>query len=207
VGYKNLIKTRLISKRGRKCESCNLSEWKQQPIPLEVHHILPNNEHESNLQLLCPNCHSLTPNYRGRGIQTVRTKTDKEITDAVSKAKSLRGVLIILNLVAKGGNYEVLRKRLLKLDLLDKFRIVKPTKLCLYCAVEIDGKKKFCSSRCAASFHQNSCRSKRRTKIQWPPYEVVKKMTEEHSFLWAERQLGVTDNAIRKFLRKHEMAP
>jgi len=47
------------------------------------------------------------------------------------------------------------------------------------------------------------------TTIQWPPYEVVKKMTQEHSFLWAERQLGVTDNAIRKFILKHEqfMAP
>lgn len=33
-------------------------------MPLEVHHIDGNctNNKEENLQLLCPNCHSLTPN-------------------------------------------------------------------------------------------------------------------------------------------------
>ena len=42
-------------------------------VPLEVHHIDGNykNNDESNLQLLCPNCHALTETYRslnnGRG--------------------------------------------------------------------------------------------------------------------------------------------
>lgn len=38
------------------------------PISLEVHHKdgdKENNESE-NLELLCPNCHSYTENYRGR---------------------------------------------------------------------------------------------------------------------------------------------
>ena len=50
------------------CEVCGLSEWMGQPIPLEIHHINGNNTDNrlENLQLLCPNCHSLTSNYRGR---------------------------------------------------------------------------------------------------------------------------------------------
>ena len=37
-------------------------------IPLELHHIDGNNKDNSlsNLQLLCPNCHALTNNYRNR---------------------------------------------------------------------------------------------------------------------------------------------
>ncbi|WP_083937631.1 HNH endonuclease [Hymenobacter aerophilus] len=45
-----------------------LSEWVGEPIPLELHHINGiNNDHRlENLQLLCPNCHALTDNYRGK---------------------------------------------------------------------------------------------------------------------------------------------
>lgn len=38
------------------------------PIPLELHHINGiNNDHRlENLQMLCPNCHAFTDNYRGK---------------------------------------------------------------------------------------------------------------------------------------------
>ena len=51
-----------------KCESCALVEWLGEPIPLELHHANGiNNDHRlTNLQLLCPNCHALTDNYRGK---------------------------------------------------------------------------------------------------------------------------------------------
>jgi len=41
------------------------------PIPLELHHIDGNQTNVSldNLQLLCPNCHTLTDNYRGKGVK------------------------------------------------------------------------------------------------------------------------------------------
>ena len=52
----------------RKCELCGLKEWQNQEIPLEVHHIDGNtfNNTLENIQLLCPNCHSLTENFRGK---------------------------------------------------------------------------------------------------------------------------------------------
>lgn len=64
------LKRRLI-KEGLKlhfCEICGLSEWRNVPIPLELHHINGNNKDHrlDNLQLLCPNCHALTECYRGR---------------------------------------------------------------------------------------------------------------------------------------------
>ena len=50
------------------CEHCGLSEWLGQSIPLEIHHIngINTDNRLENLILLCPNCHALTDNYRGR---------------------------------------------------------------------------------------------------------------------------------------------
>lgn len=47
------------------CEICGLNEWMNKKIPLELHHIDGDryNNDLSNLQILCPNCHSLTPNH------------------------------------------------------------------------------------------------------------------------------------------------
>lgn len=66
------LKDRLI-KEGylrRVCNSCSLTEWLQGLIPLELDHIDGNhsNNELSNLRLLCPNCHALTPTYRGKNM-------------------------------------------------------------------------------------------------------------------------------------------
>jgi hypothetical protein len=58
--------------RPHRCEGCGLCEWDGRPIPLELDHVdgdRTNNRLE-NLRLLCPNCHALTPTYRGRNIGT-----------------------------------------------------------------------------------------------------------------------------------------
>jgi hypothetical protein len=48
-----------------KCEKCGLNEWLGQKIPLELHHKDGNrfNNDITNLEINCPNCHSLTPNH------------------------------------------------------------------------------------------------------------------------------------------------
>ena len=67
------LKIRLIKAgiKEEKCERCGNTEWLDSTIPLELHHIDGNhkNNNLSNLQLLYPNCHALTDNYRGRGIK------------------------------------------------------------------------------------------------------------------------------------------
>ena len=57
-----------------KCLRCGLVDWQGFPIPLELDHVdgdRTNNE-LLNLRLLCPNCHALTPTYRGRNIKAKR---------------------------------------------------------------------------------------------------------------------------------------
>lgn len=68
VRTNSIIRLRLIRERGHVCWQCDLSEWMGQPIPLELDHIDVNNKNneESNLRILCSNCHALTPTYRNR---------------------------------------------------------------------------------------------------------------------------------------------
>jgi DNA-binding CsgD family transcriptional regulator len=64
------LKKRLI-KAGLKenhCELCGINEWQGRPLNVALHHINGDgmDNRLENLQLLCPNCHSQTPNYGGR---------------------------------------------------------------------------------------------------------------------------------------------
>lgn len=68
VRERQTLKKWLIYKHGYQCFSCKLSEWMEKPIPLELDHADGNagNNLPSNLQLLCPNCHALTPTWKNR---------------------------------------------------------------------------------------------------------------------------------------------
>lgn len=98
----------IIHIRGHKCEKCQREIWEEQPIPLEVHHKDGdhlNNELE-NLELLCPNCHALTENWRGKNINSKKDIINEEqFVEALKLNKSVRQALISLGLTGAGGNY------------------------------------------------------------------------------------------------------
>lgn len=65
---KTAIKKRLLIKRGHKCEGCMNTHWLGKPITIELEHTDGDNRNnaESNLKLLCPNCHSQTPTWKNK---------------------------------------------------------------------------------------------------------------------------------------------
>jgi hypothetical protein len=94
--------------RGHKCENCGLEEWRGKKIPLEVHHIDGDelNSNLSNLQILCPNCHALTDNYKGKNINSgLMIVSDEDLVKALNKYPNIRQALMSVGLTGKGGNY------------------------------------------------------------------------------------------------------
>ena len=90
----------------RECAGCKCAEWKGSVVPLELDHIDGDhgNNAKENLQLICPNCHALTPHYRvkkpgsksaidlhggaPKGDPRRDKSLDKELRKAASKEKN-----------------------------------------------------------------------------------------------------------------------
>lgn len=100
----------LTNLRGHKCEKCLNEFWNDVKIPLEIHHKDGNNLNNEldNLQLLCPNCHAQTENWRGKNTQNKIKRieiSDDDFAEALKNNSSIRQALISLGLSPKGGNY------------------------------------------------------------------------------------------------------
>ena len=67
------LKERLFDEgiKKRECEECGQGEiWKNKKLTLELDHINGKSDDHRllNLRILCPNCHSQTPTFRGRKV-------------------------------------------------------------------------------------------------------------------------------------------
>lgn len=98
----------LTALRGHVCEECGNTEWNNQQIPLEIHHKDGNHLNNSleNLILLCPNCHALTENYKGKNLGNKIKYTDEEFVNYLKESKNIRQALLKMGLTASGGNYQ-----------------------------------------------------------------------------------------------------
>ena len=59
---------RVFEEQAHKCNRCGIDSWLGEKLSLELEHKDGNNKNNArnNLEALCPNCHSLTPTWRGR---------------------------------------------------------------------------------------------------------------------------------------------
>ena len=78
TGIKNFVRKYLLEKTNYKCELCDWGEKNSYSgnIPVEIHHKDGNYKNNTleNLQVLCPNCHSLTDTYKGLNQDSVRNR-------------------------------------------------------------------------------------------------------------------------------------
>ena len=70
------VKRYLLEKHNNSCQECGWNKVNKHTgnVPLQIHHIDGDctNNSEDNLQLLCPNCHSLTENFGSRNKNSKR---------------------------------------------------------------------------------------------------------------------------------------
>lgn len=68
------IKKMVIHLRGRSCEICGLTEWREEPVPLILDHADGNsgNWKLENLRLVCGNCDMQLPTYKAKNLGSGR---------------------------------------------------------------------------------------------------------------------------------------
>jgi hypothetical protein len=71
------LKNRMIGAglKDGSCEECGITEWRGRPLSMALHHVNGDGRDNrlDNLRLLCPNCHSQTENFAGKGVmRTIR---------------------------------------------------------------------------------------------------------------------------------------
>ena len=179
--YQSLkLKNRLL-KEGLKehiCENCGRTEWEGNLIPLELHHINGNkfDNRIENLQLLCPNCHTLTDNYRGKNNHryippqrgtTIQIVTENDIVENIKKPKKQK---------------------------------IKEKAICLTCGNEFeknDKNQKYCCLEC----YKNANRETKRPNFK----QFVNDIKELPNFVQLGKKYGVSDKAIAKWCKHYDL--
>ena len=186
------LKLRLIKEglKEEKCECCGNIEWLGQPIKLELHHINGNHNDNrlENLQLLCPNCHAYTDNYRGKNIKQSAQKKISEVEQ--SKFKE---TLIDDGNLEPEKRYIIIESGAETKQAEPKSRKTKEPRYCAFCGKELIGKQhnnKYCSQECA-----HKANGSKRPDV----FTLLNDFKELKSFVQVGKKYGVTDSAVRKW--------
>jgi Zn finger protein HypA/HybF involved in hydrogenase expression len=178
------LRLRLIKEglKKHKCERCLNTEWLGQPIKLELNHMNGVNDDNriDNLEIICPNCHSITENYRGRNKLS-----------ALSEKKGVEYRKFRESLTA---NPEPSLKKIKEgAETLHGISKSIKFKICLGCKEEFkpsDETRKYCSKFC----YQDDNR-KRIPKVP----ELLEAFDVYKSFTKVGEHYNVSDNSVRKW--------
>lgn len=169
------LKERLINNglKEYKCEICGYTE------SVELHHINGNpfDNRLENLQILCPNCHSKTENFRYKNTSNYKGRIHSKPED----------------LIISEEEYNKLHKKPAKEK---KPQLIK---ICPVCGKEFHPKnssQKYCSMEC----YNDENKGKRPDFIQ-----LINDFKELKSFVQVGNKYGVSDNAVRKWCKLYSI--
>jgi hypothetical protein len=166
-----------------KCELCPQGPvWNGKPLTLHLDHI--DGDHSNNLlenlRILCPHCHQQTPTF---GAKNMKSKPKRKYFCECGQERTKDAIYCFDCSPRNPKNKK--EKQL-------KTKTSKATNSA--------------SSRAASvrkAGPQSSMARIQPTKINWPPTEEILALLNNASFVEVGRMLGVSDNSIRKHLRRN----
>ena len=190
------IKKKLIRERGHKCEKCENTTWLEFPIMLELEHIDGShaNNDETNLLLLCPNCHAQTKTWRRPKLDMGKNpKLTCPICDGPKQYKSINCGECFQS--GRDG-----RKQKLAENLRNNERERNVIENFCACGATITPRSKKCM-KCTYL--------DRPTKIVWPPVDdlVTRLRDNKESYVTVGKSLGVDHKSVRRHLLRNNIDP
>lgn len=181
-----IIKYQLIKYQCARTLCKNKGFWNGEPLTLQLEHINGDNtDHQlSNLEFLCPNCHTQTKTYGSKNKKKYQNNIKKEknmpLLDSLLKdiirniennnIKSLNDIYLLYNISFSSAKNRYLLNKLEQQN-----------------------------SIIIRSFLTHI----KKTKIQYPEPLLLLKMVQNKNFVQVAKELGCSDNAVRKHLKKH----
>lgn len=188
---KKLINNNILE---NKCKICGINEWHGQKLVLVLDHIngIHNDNRIENLRFLCPNCNSLTDTFCGKN----KVKSEKFCKECNKKLENT-----FHNNYCSNECRDIYLSRLKekycnkpKKEKVKSKPKIKEKKYCKKCGKEITGVGKiYCSYDCT---HLDYRRVKR------PSLEQLEEDLKTKPMLSIGKKYGVSDNAVRKWLRQ-----
>ena len=181
---KKLLKAGLLK---YKCKNCGINKWRDKPLSLQLDHINGVNDDNriENLRLLCPNCHAQTETFAGANQAKATRKTYpgapvdyKYYKDCVDCNTPVSPAAARCSSCAAKYRHKAI------------FEVS-----CCHCSKPIGKRDKpRVACRHCAGLMQDS-------KIAWPGLKELQNMVSEQSYLAVGKELGVSDNAVRKHIK------
>lgn len=187
------LKKRLFSAglKEKQCEICGISEWLDKPAPLALDHIngINNDNRLENLRILCYNCHGQTETFcRGQVLEkTSKTKVKlerqpKEYRPAIPESD----IDILVEQIKSFGFQGASEKTGMTKNTIRKY--LKHYGRYEEVARGLSGKNQ-------------------EQKIDWPSVDEIVIGLRESNYSVYSKKIGVSDNAIRKHLKREGYDP
>lgn len=182
------LKLRLIQEGIKKhqCEICMNIDWQGVPIPIELDHIngINSDNRLENLRIICPNCHALTPNYRGKNKKSALAEMRE-----VEYRKFRETPVEITRGNPEPSLQEVLQEG--QETRHDKSNVSKIQKQCKCCGKHIYYNKVFCSTECYKIHNRKNIPKVPELLIAFSIYKNYRQVG---------KYFNVSDNTVRKWI-------
>jgi Zn finger protein HypA/HybF involved in hydrogenase expression len=185
------------------CESCYLSTWFNNSIPLELHHINGDrfDNRLENLQILCPNCHALTDNHAGKSHKISQQSFNYQEIEQLVDENKIHNQPVSVLIFDSPESYERWQDTHPELkQLVSKGHTSFNTPLkqasCLYCGRALTKlwQDAYCSTKCSRLAVR---------KVERPSKKELQQLIWEIPTIHIAKKFGVSDKAIGKWCKAY----